>query len=680
VTLKLIQVYVTDKDGRPVRDLTKDDFIIYDAKKPVMVTDFEKHDLSLVPAAMPETTPKEQSPAQVRDINRKFIIFFDFAFNNAWGITAGVKAALDFLDKAVKPGDEVALLSYSMTKRLKIHEFLTTDIDKVRQAVSVISAKEIAGRADEIEASYWRLMESADEPFRRGDGNNGFVFMERAGDSLSRIEAENMRRDSANQAKYYFEGLTGLARAMRLVQGRKIVLFFSTGVPYSLVHQSRSTGGESTGWTSFDVGNSTLPTLQEAMLKEFSASDCSFYAFDTRESAKAVDLFGADRQSAGLPFRGSGAVAPFQNDRTTGIDTLKRMSRLTGGQYFSNIAFYEKTMEQVSDITGTYYVLGYSVASTWDGAFRDIKVEIKRKGMKVRNQAGYFNPKLFHEYTDLEKQLNLLDLALNEHSSLSAPAPLSVAALSYDAGAGTRLRAVARVPKDLLAGFQGKRVEFVAVFFNEQGNLLSLQRAGLDPGQYAGQDLVLTAGVPVRPGRVKCRIILRDLETGKSALGSADAVIVAPATGGLRLGTPLILVRRAGAGQIDGVLQGGAESPGWRDVYAFDPSQFTPMTGGDSLVGEGFVVAVPFALLGASNPDMVFKINLVNSETGVAVDVPFGPGLRTRVGNLGVQHLEIVPGAVPPGKYVLYVHAAEKSSGASASAHVPLTIEGLAKP
>jgi len=678
VALKLIQVYVTDKDGRPVRDLTKDDFIIYDGKKPVAVTDFEKHDLSLV-AAAGEAAIAEAPLAQVRDINRKFIIFFDFAYNNAWGITAGVKAALDFLDKAVKPGDEAALLSYSMTKRLKIHEFLTTDIGKVRTAVSVITAKEIAGRADEIEASYWRLMEAADDPLRKmTDG--GSVSAERAGDSLSRVEAENMRRDSANQAKYYFEGLTGLARAMRLVQGRKIVLFFSTGVPYSLVHQSRSTGGESTGWTSFEVGNSTLPTLQEAMLKEFSSSDCSFYVFDTRESAKAVDLFGADRQSAGLPFRGSGAADPFQNDRTTGIDTLKRMSRLTGGQYFSNIAFYEKTMEQVSDITGTYYVLGYSVASTWDGAFRDIKVEIKRKGMKVRSQAGYFNPKLFHEYTDLEKQLNLLDLALNEHSSLSAPAPLSVAALSYDAGAGTRLRAVARVPKDLLAGFQGKRVEFVAVFFNEQGNLLSLQRAGLDPAQYAGRDLVLTAGLPVRPGRVKCRVILRDLETGKSALGSADAVIVAPATGGLRLGTPLILVRRAGAGQIDGVLQGGAESPGWRDVYAFDPSQFTPMTGGDSLAGEGFVVAVPFAVPGVSNPDMVFKINLVNSETGAAVDVPFRPGLRTRVGTLDVQHLEIVPGAVPSGQYVLYVHAAEKSSGASASAHVPLTIEAAAKP
>jgi hypothetical protein len=30
VTLKLIQVYVSDKEGNPIHDLTKDDFLLYD--------------------------------------------------------------------------------------------------------------------------------------------------------------------------------------------------------------------------------------------------------------------------------------------------------------------------------------------------------------------------------------------------------------------------------------------------------------------------------------------------------------------------------------------------------------------------------------------------------------------------------------------------------------------------
>jgi len=46
VTLKLIQVFVTDKTGKPVLDLTKDDFILYDDGRPQKLTEFEKHVLS----------------------------------------------------------------------------------------------------------------------------------------------------------------------------------------------------------------------------------------------------------------------------------------------------------------------------------------------------------------------------------------------------------------------------------------------------------------------------------------------------------------------------------------------------------------------------------------------------------------------------------------------------------
>ena len=54
VTLKLIQVYVTDKKGNPVLDLEKEDFILLDNGKQQMITEFEKHVLSL-------PSPKEEA-------------------------------------------------------------------------------------------------------------------------------------------------------------------------------------------------------------------------------------------------------------------------------------------------------------------------------------------------------------------------------------------------------------------------------------------------------------------------------------------------------------------------------------------------------------------------------------------------------------------------------------------
>jgi hypothetical protein len=37
VTLKLVQVYVTDKSGKPVRDLTRDEFTVTDNGRPVTI-------------------------------------------------------------------------------------------------------------------------------------------------------------------------------------------------------------------------------------------------------------------------------------------------------------------------------------------------------------------------------------------------------------------------------------------------------------------------------------------------------------------------------------------------------------------------------------------------------------------------------------------------------------------
>ena len=47
VTLNLVQVYVTDKEGNPVTDLEKDDFEITDKGKHKPITDFEKQVLAV---------------------------------------------------------------------------------------------------------------------------------------------------------------------------------------------------------------------------------------------------------------------------------------------------------------------------------------------------------------------------------------------------------------------------------------------------------------------------------------------------------------------------------------------------------------------------------------------------------------------------------------------------------
>jgi hypothetical protein len=259
------------------------------------------------------------------------------------------------------------------------------------------------------------------------------------------------------------------------------------------------------------------------------------------------------------------------------------------------------------------------------------------------------------------------------------PTAVSISALTYDAGSGARLRAVARVPRDIVESFKGRTVEFVAVFLNDQGNLLSLQRNALELARVRANDLVLTAGIPARPGRIKCRLILRDLETGQSILATTDATVRDAVPGGLRLFSPLLLVRGPGAFLVDGVPQGTQDVPGWREVYGYDPSVFAPVVGNDPVEDQMLVVAVPISGSIQGSSDLAFKINIVNSATGEDTVVPFTQTISGRIAIVEVRQFEIAAGSWAPGNYLLYVHAQDRATGALASTYAPVVIGSGAK-
>ncbi len=231
-----------------------------------------------------------------------------------------------------------------------------------------------------------------------------------------------------------------------------------------------------------------------------------------------------------------------------------------GGEYFSNIDLYQQSLDEVQGITGSFYVLGYPVSERWDGKFHEVKVEVTRKGCEVRAQAGYFNPKLFSEYTALEKQLHLFDLALNERAFSRMPVDVPMATLSCVAEGITRLAVLAVIPGEITAKFSGKRVEFVAIFFDEKGEISNVVREEADPAPLRGHDMAFAAGTTLRPGDYSCRLVIRDMDTGQSAVASAKATVIKPQMTGIQLGTPLVLEARAGCSFLSAELEEGPGS------------------------------------------------------------------------------------------------------------------------
>ena len=487
VTLKLIQVYVTDEDGNPVMDLGIDDFEIYDKGERKKITEFEKYTLALPshekkpekpivePKPMVEVAPQEK-------ITRKFFLFFDFAYNNETGFEKSKEAALHFIDTQLHSTDEVGVLSYSSIMGLVLHEYLTTDHQKVREVVEGLGAREILGRAVNVEQLYWQHGESLSADY-------GLKFKI---PGLSGLD----RRVSKNQAINYSLIIREMGKALRYIPGNKHIILFSSGIASSLIYgHSPRVGVYGKG----SFGDSAIRNRYQNMMNELAASNSPVFALDTEELGSAV----------------------MRDDEATGQRSLKKLAKVTGGKYYDNLHDYKEIMDEIQTLTGSYYVLGYYIDEKWDGKYHKIKVKLKKKGYIVHSQGGYYNPKPFTEYSKLEKQIHLVDLALTESPLFQDPIRFPLEASHISGAEKGNLLLVLRIPVDELQEIAGNKVEIVSLVFDERDDIVGFDRIEMDFSKLPEEDFNHTSKLTIPPGEYKCRVVIRNMKTGRGAAGSA---------------------------------------------------------------------------------------------------------------------------------------------------------------
>ncbi len=675
VTLKLVQVYVTDKNGKPVVDLSKSDFILYDNGVLQEVTDLEKYIISeqaLRPIAPPVETIAPTPLPRAEQMNRKFFLIFDFAYNSFIGVIKAKKASLHFIDTQLLPTDEVAVLSYSALRSLTLHEYLTTDHKKVREVVDAVDKGQVGGRAFEIEEQYWK---NRDIEYQKGRVEGDEVFQTSEADHWKlRSVQERERMASKNQALNFLTKMTELAKAMRYIPGQKNVILFSSGVPTSLIQGT----GQPVGIANLDFGDYRLRTKSEELLKEFSSSNCIVFSFDTRE--KDVNVFRDDIETFVSGDRTVGFDARvdtiyYRDVRTSGEGSLRRLSGATGGKYFGNIDEYQKHIQKLQDLTGSYYILGYYIDEKWDGRYHAIKVDVRRKGCQVHSQAGYFNPKPFREYSSLEKKLHLMDLALNDKPLFQAPQSLFMSPLLFSVSGGPHLFLLTEIPAAILERFSGKTAEVVSLIFDEQENLVKIDGMEFDISEFRGKNIVCLPGASLWPGRYKCRLVVRDLETGEAAVARAYASVARPSERNLTLGQPLLLVPESGSVYLGEQMQEKKSRQIWNDVYSFDSRQFTPLIG---LLPKGtFKISalIPFRQAVLSQADIIFKAHLVNLSSRQNIPVVCSELERMSKEGFQVQSLGLELGELQPGEYVLYILAQDSSTGETSFVYTTLVMQ-----
>jgi VWFA-related protein len=668
VSLKLIHVYVTDRKGNPVVDLGRDDFTVLDNGEPKALTEFERHLLPPPGAAPVPAQIPAPGTAVKPELPRKFLLFFDFGFNNERGVRKAREAALRFLDSGLRPDDEIGLISYSQTRGLSFNEFLTVEHAKVRRAVEDLGVKPIAGRAEDFEQQYWRragetIQGPTDSPAHNENHPSAWV----------NPTLDWRRQESKNFAQNYLRKLIVLAKALRYVPGRKNIVFFSTGIASSIIYGNAegTPFGEQAGvGYKFDPGDHVLKTLNEELLHELSTSSCSVYSFDTREAAKVPTLFDYDNETFSARNRDifntygpqQNTNLTFKDEPVTGLYSLTKLAKDTGGQYFANINQYGHNLESLETMTGTYYVLGYPITETWDGEFHPIKVSVARPGCEVRAQAGYYNPRPFSEISPLERQLQLIDLALSDNPVFQTPLTAGLQIFpGTDADRSTQI--LMRLPVETIDRLSPGRSEIATFIFDPQDAIVELRRSEEDLSRFREKTVFYASRIALGPGTYKCRMIVRSLETGAAAVATASAFIPQRTTRveSLRLLTPLLLTEPGGAVYLEArsklYATGGASTGVAVSPYPFDAGIFTPLFGPIPAGRPSIRAVLPCLVSGIPVPDIAIRAALIDGATGARTNLPILPLESRSDGDVVYFPLVLDTGDLRPGSYVLYFYA-----------------------
>src|SRR5438309_6758294 len=224
VNVHLVEVPVTvvDRDGNPVRGLTAANFELFDQGHKRQITTFDRIDFAS-PESMKSTSPL--NPAA----RRSFLLLFDLSFASPNGMTKAQEAARNFIVRGLQRRDLAAVGTIDVDRGFRLLTAFTTDRNLLSAAignpVNFVSSDplQIAGTQN-FEAAPKAISEFAD--------------VHGAAEHMAEIaRLERGMNDSFNRTRIERQVnlLGSLARTLRIVPGRKQVVFFSEGFDPKLV-------------------------------------------------------------------------------------------------------------------------------------------------------------------------------------------------------------------------------------------------------------------------------------------------------------------------------------------------------------------------------------------------------------------------------------------------------------
>ena len=375
-----VHAIVTDQKGAFVKDLTRDDFEVYEDGRLQSASVFSLVDVPLEKPFVPLNAAVPIEP-DVRQTTRTFdgriyILLLDDLHTNLTRTNNVREVAKRFINEYLGVNDLAAVVYTS--GRQESGQELTSNRRLLNAAIDRFQGQKLPSAGAEKLAMHRQQI--ANDEAAAGESQEI-----RTPEGLQQAQAIRDPYDTerAANARRSLDAIQNVARWMADVQGRrKALLFFSEGFDYD-IYQPFNIARE---------GSLVVAEAQEAAAAAQRAN-VNVYGIDPRGMSQFGEMIEINDRSD-YPQLEYGTFRGQLRELLLAQESLISLSDETGGIPIVNSGDLAGGLGRIVLDNSRYYVLGYySDASKWSrNRFLKIEVKVKRPGLRVRARKGFLPP------------------------------------------------------------------------------------------------------------------------------------------------------------------------------------------------------------------------------------------------------------------------------------------------
>lgn len=384
-----VDALVTDADGKPITNLTKDDFELFEDGKKQDVATFALVNIPIERAERPLFASGPVQPdVQTNDHieGRIYLLVLDDLHTDVTRSPRVKAAATRFIENNFGTNDLAAVV---FTGRSGDGQDFTNNPRLLVNAINKFSGRKLRS------ATLTRIEGARVDPATQQLA---------PGDDIDQMDRAFRARQMANNVRKLAEFMAG-------VHGRrKSMLLIGEGVDYDIYEAVGQLGS---------TASSVLLDTHDAIAAA-TRGNVTIYTIDPRGLMNAEgDLI----EVAGTV--GDADSRSIANEMRLSQDSLRVLADSTGGFAAVNRNDLNGAFDRIVSENSSYYMLGfYSTNDRRNGRYRKLEVRVKRPGLRVRNRTGYYEARgRAPSQPNASNSPTALPVAVTE--ALGSPLPMS---------------------------------------------------------------------------------------------------------------------------------------------------------------------------------------------------------------------------------------------------------------